>query len=145
MVFTDGSGVRADVVITCTGFGLRLPEGLDPRTVLTADGRIALYHRVAAPRHPGLFVVGWVKPFGSATRLMEAQADWVADLITGQAALPDVEVMDAEISAWLDRSERFGRTATATLQVTPGAYLRDLRAEHDAARDRATACASGSV
>ncbi|MEV4559960.1 NAD(P)-binding domain-containing protein [Kitasatospora sp. NPDC049285] len=125
--FTDGSSAEADAIVFCTGFGWRfpfLPEGHPAG----GQGRVRLYRRVVAPDQPGLWFLGLIRPVGSITRLVEAQADWVARLLTGEAALPAADVMHKEIDAYLSGIEaRYGLATGSSVQVDVRAYLRELR------------------
>ena len=47
-----------------------------------------LYRRVVDPDHPGLYFIGLIQPLGAIMPLAEAQSEWVADLLEGEAALP---------------------------------------------------------
>ncbi len=49
------------------------------------------------PDHPGLYFVGLIQPIGAIMPLAEAQSDWVADLVTGEAALPTYDEMRRQI------------------------------------------------
>ena len=71
--FSDGSSAQFDSVVCCTGYRLDFPF-LPDRCPFTEDGRVGLYRRVVAPRHPGLYFVGLVKPVGSVTRSLERQS-----------------------------------------------------------------------
>ncbi|MCF2434669.1 hypothetical protein LV779_07595 [Streptomyces thinghirensis] len=48
---------------------------------VAADGSVELYRRVVPADRPGLYLVGLVRPVGAITRLVEAQAQWVARII----------------------------------------------------------------
>lgn len=125
-VYTDGTRDEVDVLIHCTGYDLALPY-LDHNLLFDAQGRVRLYHRVAAPRHHGLYCIGLVKTFGSATRSIEAQAEWAADLIIGRRTLPEPETMDAEIDEHLAGTAGYGARAVDSVQIHPARYLAALR------------------
>lgn len=129
VTFDDGTSEAVDAVIAATGYDLDFPF-LGRSTIFDDDGRAWLYQRVIPPRHPGLYVVGIVRPFGSATRLAEAQTRWVADLITGAAVLPDTAEMDAEITTHLATTARYGSRSVDSVQVHSSTYLRALAAAH---------------
>ncbi|MET9354552.1 NAD(P)-binding domain-containing protein [Streptomyces sp. NPDC006617] len=127
VVFADGSSETADAVVYCTGFHMTFPF-LPPGCPLAADGSVELYRRVAPADRPGLYFVGLVRPVGAITRLVEAQAQWVARLIDGAAALPSAEEMREEIGAYLTGIvQRYGRTEGASIQVDVGPYLAEFR------------------
>ncbi|MCB5168363.1 NAD(P)-binding domain-containing protein [Streptomyces bambusae] len=126
--FTDGTEAEADAIVYCTGFRMAfpfLPAGCP------TDGRrrpVELYRRVVDPARPGLYFIGLIRPVGSITRLVEAQADWVARLVGGDADLPAPDVMHKEIRGHLDGIRaRYGLAAGTSIQVDVGSYLRELR------------------
>ncbi len=86
--FTDGSAVEADVVVYCTGYKVSFPF-LDESVLAADENHVDLYRRVVPPDRPGLWFIGLVQPLGAVMPLAEAQAHWVADLISrrGHAAL----------------------------------------------------------
>ncbi|MFF7177013.1 NAD(P)-binding domain-containing protein [Streptomyces sp. NPDC008121] len=131
--FTDGTSVEADAIVYCTGFRMAfpfLPDGCpsDPRR-----GAVELYRRMVAPDRPGLLFVGLIRPVGSITRLVEAQARWVAQVVADDIVLPSTDVMREEIRTYLSGvEERYGRSEGSSIQVDVGPYLRDLRELQDA-------------
>ena len=116
--FTDGTAVEADVVVYCTGYRISFPF-LDEAIVGTEDNHVDLYRRVVPPGHPGLYFIGLLQPLGAIMPLAEAQAHWVAELITGEVALPSVTR-----DAGADRDVRRG----------PAPEVRRLEAAHDPGR-----------
>ncbi|MFJ3582093.1 flavin-containing monooxygenase [Streptomyces sp. NPDC090127] len=133
VVFADGTVEEADAIVYCTGFRMAFPF-LPPDCPLSGEqGTVELYRRVAAPGRPGLYFVGLIRPVGSITRLVEAQAQWVARILDGDVALPAADVMREEIATYLDGiAQRYGRTQGASVQVDVGAYLRELKELQDA-------------
>ncbi|MFD5653666.1 MULTISPECIES: flavin-containing monooxygenase [unclassified Streptomyces] len=127
VVFTDGSSETADTVVYCTGFHMTFPF-LPPGCPVAADGSVELYRRIVPADRPGLYFVGLVRPAGALTRLVEAQAQWVARLVDGAAALPGAEEMREEIGTYLAGIvERYGRTRGASIQVDVSPYLAEFR------------------
>lgn len=125
--FTDGTSITADAIVYCTGYQLTFPF-LEPGCPVGAQGSVELYKRVVAPDRPGLFFAGLVRPVGSITRLVEAQARWIARLATGDAVLPEVEVMHKEIATYLGGvAGQYGQRESASLQVNVAPYLEELR------------------
>ncbi|NUT49852.1 MAG: hypothetical protein HOV94_21450, partial [Saccharothrix sp.] len=132
--FADGTRADFDAVICCTGYRLGVPV-VPPGALFRPTGQVGLYLRVVAPHHPGLYFAGLVRgvisPLGALTPVFEAQAAWIADLVRGVAAVPDVGVATAEIDAhqrWATR--RHGPTAADSLQVDVGRHLDALRRAH---------------
>jgi cation diffusion facilitator CzcD-associated flavoprotein CzcO len=127
VVFKDGTEEEADAVVYCTGFRMSFPF-LPAGCPATEDRPVELYRRIVDPDRPGLYYLGLIRPHGSITRLVEAQARWVARLVDGEADLPAPDVMRKEIAAYLGGiEERYGVTRGTSIQVDFGAYLRELR------------------
>jgi cation diffusion facilitator CzcD-associated flavoprotein CzcO len=126
VVFSDGTAEEADAVVYCTGYRMHfpfLPEGC-PRG---PRGAVELYRRVVSPDRPGLHFVGLIRPVGSITRLVEAQSRWLAEVVSGNAALPSEAAMREEIAAYLTGVDgRYGLSEGSSVQVDVGSYLRDL-------------------
>jgi hypothetical protein len=129
VVFTDGTSVPADAIVYCTGYRMA-HSFLPPGCPVGPQGSVELYKRVVAPDHPGLHFIGLVRPHGSVTRLVEAQARWVARLVAGKAALPEPDVMRKEIGTYLGGiAGQYGQTQGASIQVDVAPYLEELRNE----------------
>jgi hypothetical protein len=101
------------------------------------DNRVHLFQRVVAPEHPGLFFIGLLQPLGAIMPLAEAQSEWVADLLVGDATLPAPDAMRQAI----ERDEqamrkRYVGSPRHTIQVDFWPYLRDLDRERKRARRR---------
>ncbi|SEQ14797.1 Flavin-binding monooxygenase-like [Streptomyces sp. yr375] len=127
--FTDGTSVTADTIVYCTGYRMAFPF-LEPGCPIGAQGSVELYKRVVAPDRPGLFFTGLIRPVGSITRLVEAQARWIARLVTGAATLPEAEVMHKEIATYLSGvAGQYGQQHAASTQVNMAPYLEELREE----------------
>jgi NADPH-dependent 2,4-dienoyl-CoA reductase/sulfur reductase-like enzyme len=125
--FTDGSSVEADAIVYCTGFHMSFPFLADG-CPMGPDGPVELYRRIVSPDRPGLLFLGLIRPVGSITRLVEAQARWVARVIEGDAPLPSATVMRKEIEAHLGGiGERYGLSEGTSIQVDVGRYLHELQ------------------
>ncbi|MDH6132919.1 dimethylaniline monooxygenase (N-oxide forming) [Kitasatospora sp. MAA4] len=124
--FADGTSVEADAIVYCTGFRMAFPF-LAAGCPTGPQGPVELYRRIVAPDRPGLLFVGLIRPVGSITRLVEAQARWVARIVDGDVALPSADVMRKEIDGYLSGiAERYGLTEGTSVQVDVGPYLREL-------------------
>ena len=78
--------------------------------------------------------------------LAEAQSEWVADLLEGQAALPSYDEMRRQIRGYDERLEkRYVASKRHTIQVDFHAYLAELERERREARARAGGPPSGRV
>jgi dimethylaniline monooxygenase (N-oxide forming) len=127
--FVDGTEEELDLVVYCTGYRIRFPF-LDESIVSTQDNHVPLYRRVVAPDRPGLFFVGLVQPIGAVMPLAEAQAGWIAALLTGETTLPQPAAMRraiAEEEAAMSR--QYVASKRHTIQVDFYDYLRLLRRE----------------
>lgn len=132
--FSDGTRVAADTVVYCTGYRIAFPF-LPDDWYRDDTGQISLYHRVVPPNQPGLYFAGLVRPVGSITRLLEGQAEWIADLIDGSIGLPPVDEMNDEVERHLAGArERYGHSEIDSIQVDFATYLRTLLTERRRAR-----------
>ena len=95
--FVDGSEEEIDLVVYCTGYKMTFPF-FDPEVFSAPDNRLPLYRRVASVERPGLYFIGFIQPLGPIMPLAEAQAEWVADLLSGRASLPAPAEMRKEIA-----------------------------------------------
>ncbi|MEU2577511.1 flavin-containing monooxygenase [Streptomyces anulatus] len=139
VAFTDGSLETVDAVVYATGYSILFPF-LDPAVFAAPDGRTELFLRTVPPRLPGLYFMGLAQPAGAAFPLLEPQAEWVADLITGAVAPPSPRAMKRAI----DRERlRQGRTYVSTyrhgIEIDVRSYRKALRQELRAGRRRARA------
>jgi cation diffusion facilitator CzcD-associated flavoprotein CzcO len=135
--FTDGGSGEYDVVVYCTGYRVSFPFFTDA-VMRAEDNHVDLYRRVAHPEHPGLYFVGLIQPLGAIMPLAEAQAQWVADLVTGSGGLPSVGEMRRQIAAY-DASvrKRFVSSKRHTLEVDFHRYRAEIHKERRRSRWRA--------
>ena len=132
--FVDGSAAEVDVVVYATGYKVSFPF-LDDTVVRAEDNHIDLYRRVVSPEHPGLYFVGLVQPLGAVMPIAEAQAHWVADLVTGTVSLPSVPEMRAQIAAYdAGLRRRYVASKRHTIQVDAHAYKAELAKERSTRR-----------
>jgi cation diffusion facilitator CzcD-associated flavoprotein CzcO len=135
--FLNGSEEEIDLVVYCTGYKISFPF-FDPSLLSADDNRLPLYRRVVSVEHPGLFFIGLIQPLGAIMPLAESQSEWVADLLSGQAALPSAAEMRKEISAEERRMrKRYVASKRHTIQVDFHPYLRQLRRERKRSTQRA--------
>ncbi|MGZ5417283.1 MAG: flavin-containing monooxygenase [Nocardioides sp.] len=134
--FVDGSAYEVDVVVYCTGYKVSFPF-LDDKVVRAEDNHIELFRRVVDPDHPGLYFVGLIQPLGAIMPLAEAQAHWVADLITGEAALPSYDEMRRQIREYDEAvRKRYVASKRHTIQVDFHKYQAEVARERKAGRAR---------
>ncbi|QMU72184.1 NAD(P)/FAD-dependent oxidoreductase [Streptacidiphilus sp. P02-A3a] len=126
--FADGSSVEADAIVYCTGFHMAFPFVPGGCPAPAPRQPIELYRRIVAPDQPGLLFVGLIRPVGAITRLVEAQAQWVARVVGGELELPSADIMRKEINEYLNGvAARYGLSEGSSVQVDIGSYLRELR------------------
>ena len=127
--FVDGTEEEIDLVVYCTGYKITFPF-FDPEVLAAPENVLPLYRRVAPVDRPGLYVIGLVQPLGPIMPLAEAQCEWVADLISGRAALPPVMTMEREIASEEEKQrKRFVASKRHTVEVDFYPYLREIRRE----------------
>jgi dimethylaniline monooxygenase (N-oxide forming) len=142
--FVDGSHEKIDIVIYCTGYRVSFPF-LDEKLVSARDNDITLYHRVVSPEHPGLYFIGLVQPLGAIMPLAEAQSEWVADLVSGRAALPSVKAMHSEIAHYRQNlHRRYVPSKRHTIQVDFLDHLAEIRRERTEGARRAGSASTGA-
>jgi dimethylaniline monooxygenase (N-oxide forming) len=134
--FADGSEEEIDLVVYCTGYKISFPF-LDPGLVSARDNRLPLYRRVVSVEHPGLYFIGFIQPLGAIMPLAEAQAEWVADLLSGQGHLPaPAEMREAIADEERRMRKRYVASKRHTIQVDFHPYLRQIRRERKRASQR---------
>jgi dimethylaniline monooxygenase (N-oxide forming) len=135
--FVDGTEEEIDLVVYCTGYKITFPF-FDPEVLAAPDNVLPLFRRVVPVDRPGLYVIGLVQPLGPIMPLAEAQAEWVADLISGRAKLPPAAEMRKEIAATEEKQrKRFVASKRHTVEVDFHPYLREIRRERKQAAARA--------
>ena len=88
------------------------------------------------PDHPGLYFIGLMQPLGAIMPLAEAQAEWVADLLTGRVRCPSRAEMQEEIRLEAKMRKRYVASKRHTIQVDFQPYLRELKRERKKAAQR---------
>jgi thioredoxin reductase len=127
--FLDGSEEEIDLVVYCTGYKVTFPF-FDPEVFSAPDNRMPLFRRVVSVERPGLYFVGFIQPLGPIMPLAEAQCEWIADLLTGRAALPAAGEMKREIAREeRKQAKRFVASKRHTVEVDFHPYLREIRRE----------------
>jgi dimethylaniline monooxygenase (N-oxide forming) len=102
IVLGDASRLRPDTLIFCTGYGLDFPF-LPPELQPWSDAAVGLYRLVFPPDHPTLAFIGVCRVQGPILPIVEMQARWVAQVLTGKARLPSPTAMRAEIAQRVHR------------------------------------------
>ena len=135
--FVDGTSESFDTVIAAIGYEVDLPF-LAPALRPLAGDRLELFLRVVHPQLRGLYFCGMFNVAGGGNiRMMDDQADWIADLATGRCAPPVATTMRGVIEqeqAHLQRS--YPGAPRYALELDPPFYRKQL------ARERARAARS---
>src|SRR6185503_1908284 len=98
-----------------------------PEVLSAPDNRLLLFRRVVSVERPGIYFIGFIQPLGPIMPIAEAQAEWIADLITGRAKLPPVTAMREQISAEeAKQRKRFVASKRHTVEVDFHPYLREI-------------------
>ena len=134
--FVDGSEEEIDLVVYCTGYKVTFPF-FEESVFSVSDNRLPLYRRVVSVERPGLYFIGFIQPLGAIMPLSEAQAEWVADLLSGRGTLPSLAEMRAEIAeSEAKMRKRYVASKRHTIQVDFQPYLRELKRERKKAAQR---------
>ena len=132
--FVDGTSAQIDTIVWCTGYRITFPF-LDDAVMGTAGNHVPLYRRVVHPERPGLYFIGLVQPLGAIMPIAERQAEWVADLFEGKAALPDPQRMARAIECEEKAMrKRYVASTRHTIQVDFHPYMRTLARERRRSR-----------
>jgi cation diffusion facilitator CzcD-associated flavoprotein CzcO len=127
--FADGSEEEIDLVVYCTGYRIEFPF-LAEDVFVARDNRMPLYERVVSVENPGLYFIGFIQPLGPIMPLAEAQAEWIAELLAGRAALPAAAEMREEIAGYERwQHKRFVSSKRHTIEVDFYPYLRAIGRE----------------
>ena len=127
--FADGTEEEVDLVVYCTGYKITFPF-FAPEVLSAFDNKLPLYRRVVSVERPGIYFVGFIQPLGPIMPLAEAQAEWIADLLSERAALPEPGEMEREIANEEERQrKRFVASKRHTVEVDFYPYLREIRRE----------------
>jgi dimethylaniline monooxygenase (N-oxide forming) len=139
VVFADGTRAPVDVVVYCTGYKITFPF-FDEGFIAAPDNHIELFRRVFHPRFADLAFVGLLQPLGAVMPLAEAQAQWLADYLHGQYALPPAGEMASDIrDDQTTMHKRYVASKRHTIQVDFDDYLFHLARERKAGSERARA------
>jgi dimethylaniline monooxygenase (N-oxide forming) len=137
--FVDGSSVRADLVVYCTGYKVTFPF-FDEDLIAAPGNDLPLFRRVFHPQVPDVFFIGLLQPLGAIMPLAEAQSEWVCDHLAGRYALPGADELREDMER--ERRAMFKRYVASrrhTMQVDFDDYLAALRRERRRGARRARA------
>ena len=135
--FADGSRVKADLVVYCTGYKVTFPF-FDEDFVSAPDNHIELFRRVFHPEIPDVAFVGLLQPLGAIMPLAEAQGRWLAAYLRGEYHLPPKRELLADIRRDQEHlRKRYVASKRHTIQVDFDEYLWQLGKELKAGGERA--------
>ncbi len=139
VLYTDGTREPADLIVCCTGYKISFPF-FDEGFFAAPENRLDLYKRVFAPAHTGLYLIGFVQPWGAIMPIAELQGRLAGDHLLGEYSLPSTAEMQADIARMLRRQERrYLASKRHTLQVDFSNYAVELEDERRAGLARAQA------
>jgi dimethylaniline monooxygenase (N-oxide forming) len=130
--FRDGDVADYDSIVFATGYRLAFPffDG-DVAGRLDVEGnRIPLYRHIVPPKIRDLYLIGLVDPHAGHPPVVESQAAWIADALTGRLHVP---------SGTVDRPQRRLRSrlpdvTSDSILVDRFGYTRLLAADRRRAR-----------
>ena len=130
----DGTERLADALLYGTGYHTAFAF-LPPEAEAPSNEHAALYRGVLSTAVPGLFFVGITFGHGALIPMMEAQANWAADVLIGRLGLPSRDVMrrSVELDAAV-RARYFDPRFGFIWDRLP--YCRSLESESAGARQR---------
>ena len=135
--FVNGTSETFDTVIAGTGYGVDLPF-LAPALRPLEGHKLELFLRVVHPRQRGLYFAGMFNVAGGGNiRMMDDQAEWIAELVCGDVALPAEAVMRQVMEdeqAYLRRY--FPGSPRYALELDPPFYRKQLGRERRQGRAR---------
>lgn len=144
--FVDGTTQTFDTVIAGTGYNVDLPF-LAPQLRPLEGHKLELFLRVIHPTRRGLYFIGLFNVAGGGNiRMMDDQAEWITDLVTGEIAPPDAATMRAvmeEEQAFLRK--HYPAAPRYALELDPAFYRKQLRRERQQARMRRARQAAPAV
>jgi dimethylaniline monooxygenase (N-oxide forming) len=97
-VFADDSSERVDEIVYATGYHISFPFLPQERLRGIAKDRMPLYRRIVHPSLPGVYFIGIMNAIGGLIPVVEAQAEWVADVLEGHVEVPSPGEMEAAIA-----------------------------------------------
>ena len=125
--FSDGTVAEYDSVLLATGYRLCFPFFEEPVAAQldVDDNTIPLYRHIVPPKLGDLYFIGLVDPHAGHPPVVEAQAEWIADVVTGRLRIP-MGVLDPPQPRVL---QRFTRLRPNSLLIDRFGYPRLLSAD----------------
>ena len=125
--FVDGSSGEFDVLLAATGYLIDLPF-ISRDIVPLENNRLELFKRMVQPNWPGLYLMGFFNTDTALNMVYEHQARWVRDIELGQAKLPPIAAMEADIAAkrqWVETYYKASLRHTIEEEHVP--YIGELK------------------
>ncbi|MCK5575006.1 MAG: NAD(P)-binding domain-containing protein [Sphingomonadales bacterium] len=97
--FEDGSVEKVDAIIYATGYNITFPF-FDESFIAAEQNSIPLWMRMFDPAHKNLAFIALVQPVCAMMPIAELQANFVADYVIGEVALPNKDDMIKEMAAY---------------------------------------------
>src|SRR4051794_18307907 len=136
--FADGSEVKADVVVYCTGYKATFPF-FDGGLISAPGNDLPLFRRTFHPDIPNVFFVGLLQPLGAIMPIAELQGEWIGDNLAGRYALPSPAALRADVDAGRRRmSKPYVPSKRHTMQVDYDDGMAAATKERKAGAERAT-------
>ena len=132
--FADGSEAPVDAIVYATGY--RMSFAFLPGSLGRAQAsQFPLYRRIVSPRASGLYFIGMLEPGPRLPAIIERQAAWLGELLTGRLAVPPPERMWAAIDAAEPRTrQQFAARGPHTVFCDGHSYGRLLASDLRRAR-----------
>lgn len=134
VTFTDGTQETFDCVIAGTGYRVDLPF-LDASLLPFKNGHLDLFMRVVHPQQKNLYFAGMFNVAGGGNiRMMDDQAEWITDMVSGDYAVPTAGQMQKTMDEELEFLQRhYPKSARYALELDPVFYRRQLQHERQRA------------
>src|SRR5205807_3061115 len=106
--FVDGTVQSVDAIICATGYVISFPF-LSEQLISPHGNQLPLYRRILHPERDGLAFIGLVDPNAGLLPVLEAQSEWLGDLLEDKITLPSRDEMWAATERAEPRTiRRFG-------------------------------------
>ena len=134
--FADGTSVKADLVVYCTGYKITFPF-FDEDFLAARENELSLYKHLVHPDIPGLYFIGLIQPLGAIMPIAERQSQLIADHVQGRYGVPSRRQMQRDIDAKRAKMQkRYVASKRHTIQVDFDDYMRELAKERTAGARR---------
>jgi hypothetical protein len=133
VLFEDGSKEAIDLMVYATGYKISFPffkSDFINNDYVEETNDFPLYRRVINVEHDNLFFIGLCQPLGAIMPLAETQSHWIANILTGEVALPSKAYMEHHIQQEQKAlAKRYNASKRHTIQVDFLAYQNEIKKE----------------